>query len=74
VANEEKIRAHATYALHTPVQDVLEKLGVNGDFALLGGGNVAVVGDPDFSWITRPTRSHPKVIVRVPVTTCLLLV
>ena len=62
------------FALHEPVECVLEKLGVGGEFVLLGGGNdVAIVGAPDFSWISRyPTQLHPpKIIVRVlPVTAC----
>jgi hypothetical protein len=70
----EGLRAHARFALHEPVQMVLEKLGVKGWFTLPGGGNVAIVGAPDFSWIMSPTQLHPKVIVRVPVTTCLLVV
>jgi hypothetical protein len=70
VENEERIRTHATVALHEAVEKVLEMLGVNGWFALPGGGNVAIVGDPDFSWIMSPPQPHPRVIVRVPVTTC----
>ena len=74
VENEESLRSFANFALHKPVQKVLEKLGVNGWFASPGGGNVAILGDPDFSWIMSTAQPHPKVIVRVPVTTCLLLV
>ena len=70
----EKIRTHATVALHEAVEKVLAKLGVNGWFALPGGGNVAIVGDPDFSWITSTRQLHPKVIVRLSVTTCVLVV
>jgi hypothetical protein len=62
--NEEKLRAHAVFALHNPVEEVLDKLGVKGIFTMPGGGNAAIVGDPDFSWVTN-TQSHPKVIVRV---------
>jgi hypothetical protein len=40
-----------------PVEKVLEKLGVNGWFALPGGGNAAIVGDPDFSWIMNSTAA-----------------
>jgi hypothetical protein len=65
VENEERIRTHATVVLHEPVEAVLEMLGVKGSFALSGGGNVAIVGDPDFSWVMSPTQPHPKVIVRV---------
>jgi hypothetical protein len=74
VTNEEDLRAHARFALHAPVQEVLEMLGVNGRFDSPGGGNVAIVGDPDFSWIMSSTQPHPKAIVRIPVTTCLLVV
>jgi hypothetical protein len=74
VENEEKIRTHATVALHEAVEKVLAKLGVNGWFALPGGGNVAMVGDPDFSWIMSTRQPHPKVIVRLSVTTCVLVV
>lgn len=73
VENEEKIRAHAIYALHEPVQAVLRRLEVNGSFILPDSGYVGIVGDPDFSWITRgrgrgtrtysQTQSHPKLIV-----------
>ena len=69
--NENKICMHATVALHEGVEQVLEMFGVNGWFALSGGGNIAIIGDPDFSWITSPTQlPHPKVIVCVSVTTC----
>ena len=79
VENEEMIRSHATFALHRPVEQVLGLLGVMGRFILPGGGNVAIVGAPDFSWIgnlpndelnPRP-QLHPKLVVCVPV--CLLL-
>jgi len=73
VESEEKIRTHATVALHEAVEKVLEKLGMNGWFAL-PGGNVGIVGDPDFSWIMSNTQPHPKVIVRLSVTTCVLVV
>ena len=69
VKNEEAIRAHAIYALDCPVEDVLNKLGVTGSFHLSGGGNTAIVGSPDFTWIMSTARSHPKIIVRVPITT-----
>ncbi|KAH9978169.1 hypothetical protein BGW80DRAFT_1435771 [Lactifluus volemus] len=62
VENEEKLRAHAVFALHNPVEEVLDKLGVKGMFTMPGGGNAAIVGDPDFSWVTN-TQQHPKVII-----------
>ena len=71
--SEEEIRSYASFALHKPVEQVLEKLGVNGRFAPSGGGNVAIVGDPDFSWVIPNAQPHPKLIVRVSVTTCLLV-
>ena len=74
VNNEEDLRAYATYALHEPVQRVLKRLGVNGQFHSPGGGDFEIVGAPDFSWTSHPTQLHPKVVVRVPPTTCLLVV
>jgi hypothetical protein len=74
VENEEKIRTHATVVLHEVVEKVLGRVEVNGWFALPGGGNIAIVGDPDFSWITSSNQPHPKVIVRLSVTTCVLVV
>jgi hypothetical protein len=74
VANEEKLCAHAMGALHDPVEEVLNMLEVEGEFDFPGGGNAAIIGDPDFSWVTSATQLHPKVIVRVPLTTCVLVV
>ena len=73
VANEKGLHTYVTFALHEPVEEVLKKVGVNGEFAP-SGGNVAIVGDPDFSWVMRGARPHPKLIVCVPVPTCLLVV
>jgi hypothetical protein len=64
VSSEEEIRGHAMSALHAPVQCVLAKLGVQGRFTTPGGGNSAVVGDPDFSWVMSFVQPHPKVVVR----------
>lgn len=51
-------------ALLVPATDVLGKLGVKGRFVTPGGGTSAIVGDPDFSWITTSgSPRHPKVIV-----------
>ena len=66
VENEQRIHTHATVALHVPAEVVLRRLGVNGRFAMPGGGNSAIVGDPDFSWVMSPgVQPHPKVIVCV---------
>jgi hypothetical protein len=64
VNSEEKIRAHAMVALHVPVEEVMGILGVEGSFDNSVGGNSAIVGDPDFLWVTSPARPHPKLIVR----------
>ncbi|KAF8233400.1 hypothetical protein L208DRAFT_1267056, partial [Tricholoma matsutake] len=64
VENEPKIHFHALATLLEPAEDVLRRLGVNGRFVMPGGGNSAIVGDPDFSWITSSgPQPHPKVIV-----------
>ena len=65
VVNEEGIRSLAMFALHDPVRQILSRLGCNGSFIHSGGGNVAMVGLPDFSWITGPEQPHPKLVVRV---------
>jgi hypothetical protein len=69
VETEENVRAHATYALHIPVEEVLKMLGVKGRFALAGGSS-PVVGDPDFSWVVGPAQPRPKVMVCALVTVC----
>ena len=61
-------------ALHDPVEEVLNMLEVEGGFDFPGSGNTAIVGDPDFSWVTSVTQPRPKAIVRVSVTTCVLVV
>jgi hypothetical protein len=65
VANEEELRSHANVELHEPVVEILKVLGVQGRFAMPGGGNVAIVGSPDFSWVkgSATQRPHPKMIV-----------
>lgn len=69
VENEEKLRNHAWSALIVPIVFVLRKLGVNGRFRTPGGGNNAIIGDPDLSFVmsTTPDQAppHPKTIVRV---------
>ena len=73
VEEEEDVRFCAKFALHEPVRAVLRILGVNGQFSS-GHGNVAVVGNPDLSWIsTNNAQPRPKLVVRVPVTTFYLL-
>jgi len=68
------IQFHAMVALLRPAADVLRRLGVNGRFVTPGGGNCAIVGDPDFSWImSSVSQPHPKVIVCVSVPTHVLV-
>lgn len=71
VANEEALRSHETVELHEPVADVLKALGVQGEFALPGSGNIAIVRNPDFSWVKGSKQPRPKIIVRWSVTTLL---
>jgi hypothetical protein len=69
VKSEEKLRGHAAFALHEPVEDVLKVVGVVGSFDESGSGNPALIGDPDFSWIMGEEQRHPKLVVRVSTTT-----
>ncbi|KAK2460066.1 hypothetical protein APHAL10511_007900 [Amanita phalloides] len=62
VGNEEAVRHEAKVQLHDLVVEVLEILGIEGRFALLGSGNNQIIGAPDFSWLRAPTI-HPKVVV-----------
>ena len=72
VEGEEKIRAHAIYALHRPVERVVTKLGLEGAFLNPGSGNTAIVGSPNFSWITDPVKKpHPKLVVSFSLTICI---
>ena len=71
--SEERLRCYATFTLHEPVGDVLRKLGVNGEFALTDGYDVAILGEPDFAWITSNGQRHSKRIVRVPAAPSLLV-
>ena len=59
VETEENVRAHAIYALHIPVEEVLKVLGVKGRFALAGGSS-PVLGDPDFFVGCRSGTTSPK--------------
>ncbi len=43
VESEEKIRAHAKFALHSPVQRVVNKLGLQGAFRTPSSGNAVIV-------------------------------
>lgn len=73
VANEECICGYATKMLHKPVEDMLGKLGMNGEFKLLAGGNCAIVGSLYFSWIASPGQLHLKLVICIPATSSLLV-
>jgi len=62
---EEGLRGHAQSELHGAVLDVLARLGIEGEFYIPGGGGVAIVGEPDFSWIQDQgnMQPHPKLAV-----------
>ncbi|KAF8346716.1 hypothetical protein F5887DRAFT_1073385 [Amanita rubescens] len=62
VRNEEDVRLQATVQLHYLVEEVLDILGIEGEFSTPESGNNQIVGAPDFSWLRAPTR-HPKVVV-----------
>jgi hypothetical protein len=70
VSNEELLRSHAHHELHVAVRDVLDELGIEGEFIV--PGSVVLIGDPDFSWIPRFPQSqmHPKLVVRVSPSPC----
>jgi hypothetical protein len=72
---EEALRAHATFALHAPVEEVVEMFGVEGSFMFPGGGNTTI-GDPDFSWAVRSDAHwpRPKLVVCISTTAGVLLV
>jgi hypothetical protein len=68
VKTEEKIRAHAMVELHEGVEEVVNMFGVVGSFDEPGGGDAAIIGDPDFSWVMGGAQSHPKLVVCVSTT------
>jgi hypothetical protein len=71
VENEERIRSHASVALHEPVEDVVNMLGAKGRFVTASS---AIIGAPDFSWIVGSTQSRPKLVVSASTTLCVRIV
>jgi hypothetical protein len=65
VQSEEALRSHADVELHAAVRGVARKLGVQGFFTFPNGGNITIVGEPDFSWISGGPSLHPKLVVRI---------
>jgi hypothetical protein len=41
----------------------MKELGCKGKFAVSDGGNVAIVGNPNFAWIEGFGKMHPKLVV-----------
>jgi hypothetical protein len=70
VSEEEDVRTEAKVQLHDLVVEVLEMLGIEGEFLRSGSGNNQVVGAPDFSWLRNRTP-HPKIVVRMSLTSIL---
>ena len=62
VWTEEDIRSRADAELHTTVQEILELLSIKGAFRT-PGGNHALIGAPDFSWVSTGD-GHPKLVVQ----------
>ena len=69
VTNEEAIRAHAMFALHVVVQNLMQRFGIDGYFEMPSSGYTAIVGDPDFLW-TSDIAPHPKLIVSMCISAC----
>ena len=63
VATKEELCVHTNIVLHQAVKSVLMELGIEGRFALSGGGNIAIIGNPDFSWVQGSNQQHPKLVV-----------
>ena len=61
---EEGVRQEARIQLHDLVVEVLDILGIEGEFSMPVSGNNQIVGEPDFYWL-RDSTMHPKVVVRV---------
>jgi hypothetical protein len=62
VMNVEDLHAHVKAGLFAATLDVLESLGINGDFK---SRSSALVGRPGFAWVSGATRTkHPKLVVR----------
>jgi hypothetical protein len=73
VTNEEAIRAHAMFALHVVVQKLMQRFGIDGYFGMPSGGHTAIVGDPDFLWVS-DIAPHPKLIVSTCISICVPVV
>lgn len=72
VSNEEDIRHEASNQLHWHdlVVEVLEILGIEGEFMSSTSRNNQIIGAPDFSWLRNNVR-HPLLVVRISLTSIL---
>ena len=64
IESEEKICTHTIFILYTLVQRIVNKLGLQETFCILGSRNTVIMESPDFSWIT-DTLNIPHLIVVV---------
>ena len=55
VSSEEGVRSQAEVQLHNLVEEVLEILNIDGRFERPDSANNQIVGEPDFSWLRKPT-------------------
>jgi len=70
VSDEEGVRHEASNQLHDLVVEVLEILGIEGEFMSSTSGNNQIIGAPDFSWLRNNVR-HPLLVVRITLTSIL---
>jgi len=64
VSEEEDVRCEAKVQLHDLVIEVLEILGIDGQFLRSCSKNNQIIGNHDFSWL-RNLSLHPKFVVRI---------
>ena len=70
VSDEEDVRREASNQLHDLVVEVLEILGIEGEFMHSTSCNNQIIGAPDFSWLRNNVR-HPLLVVSVSLTSIL---
>lgn len=70
VSDEEGVHHEASNQRHGLVVEVLEILGIEGEFMPTSGSN-QTIGAPDFSWLRNNVR-HPLLVVRISLTLLIL--
>lgn len=63
IACEADVQNLAQFQLHDVAILALKKLGIEGRFARTAGGNMQIIGAPDFSWLPK-SAVHPRLMVR----------